>query len=180
MFLSVKSCKKEDFILVTKEIGENVPPSAKICDVEEIILNSNEYKGDPDFVQVILENTVTDRKLQEQKEFELYKLNKEKELELGKLDKEKELELEKIKLKQQQEFELEKLKMNTELELARMQAQTQNQGVIYLQIPETSNAKKKFTLPKVGCYDLNIIVSAQKKKESENSPLQNFIKWIFS
>ncbi|GBO26918.1 hypothetical protein AVEN_55145-1 [Araneus ventricosus] len=96
MFLSVKSCKKEDLILMAKEIGENVPPTAKICDVKEIILNSDEYKGDPDFVKGILENAVTDRKLQEEKEFELEKLNKEKELE-------------KMNKKREQEFELEKI-----------------------------------------------------------------------
>ncbi|GBL98037.1 hypothetical protein AVEN_126923-1 [Araneus ventricosus] len=91
MFLSVKSCKKEDLILVAQEIGENVPPTAKICDLKEIILNSDEYKSDPDFVKGILENAVTDRKLQEEFELEKIKLNKEQEF-----------ELEKIKLKQQQ------------------------------------------------------------------------------
>ncbi|GBM68037.1 hypothetical protein AVEN_75877-1 [Araneus ventricosus] len=145
MFLSVKSCKKEDLNLVAKEIGENVPLTAKICDVKEIILNRDEYKGDPDFVKGILENAVTDRKLQEEKEFEFEKMNKEKEFELEKLNKEQKL----IKLKQQKEFESEKLEINNELELARMQTQNQNQGVIYQQIPETSNAKKKFTLPKL-------------------------------
>ncbi|GBO28283.1 hypothetical protein AVEN_110259-1 [Araneus ventricosus] len=97
MFLSVKSYKKEDLILMVKEIGENVPPTAKICDVKEMILNSDQYKGDPDFVKGILENAVTDRKLQEEKAFELEKLNKEKELE-------------KMNKKQEQEFELEKIK----------------------------------------------------------------------
>ncbi|GBM51635.1 hypothetical protein AVEN_43266-1 [Araneus ventricosus] len=145
MFLSVKSCKKEDLILAAKEIVENVPPTAKICDVKEIILNNDEYKGDPDFVKGILENAVTDRKLQEEKEFGLEKMNNAEEFELKKLNKEQEL----IKLKQYQEFELEKLKINSELELARMQTQNQNQGVVYQQIPETSNEKKKFTLPKL-------------------------------
>ncbi|GBL66677.1 hypothetical protein AVEN_176514-1 [Araneus ventricosus] len=93
----------------------------KIYYLKEIILNSDDYKGDPDFVKGILENALTDRELQEEKEFELDKLNKEKEFERDKLNKEKELELEKIKLRQQQKFELENLKMNTELELARMQ-----------------------------------------------------------
>ncbi|GBN23715.1 hypothetical protein AVEN_215680-1 [Araneus ventricosus] len=104
MFLSVKSCKKEDLILVAQEIGENVPPTSKICDLKGIILNSNEYKIDPDFVKGILENVVTDRKLQQEQEFELKKI---------KLNKEQEFELEKIKLKQQQELELEKLKINS-------------------------------------------------------------------
>ncbi|GBN28222.1 hypothetical protein AVEN_198911-1 [Araneus ventricosus] len=75
MFLSVMSCKKEDLILVAKEIGENVLRTAKFFDLKEIILNSDEYKGDPDFVKGILKNAVTDRKLQEQKEFELEKMN---------------------------------------------------------------------------------------------------------
>ncbi|GBO14831.1 hypothetical protein AVEN_264052-1 [Araneus ventricosus] len=127
MFSSVKSCKKEDLILVAQEVVENVPPTAKICDLKGIILNSDEYESDPDFVKGILENAVTNRKLQEEQEFEL----------------------EKIKLKQRQEFELEKLKINSEFELARMQTQSQNRGMIYQQIPETSNTKKKFTLPKL-------------------------------
>ncbi|GBM32996.1 hypothetical protein AVEN_263490-1 [Araneus ventricosus] len=84
------SCKKEDLILVTKEIGENVRPTAKICNLKEIILNSDEYKGDPDFVKGVLENAVQDRKLQEEKQFELEKLNKEQAL---------------IMLRQQQVFE---------------------------------------------------------------------------
>ncbi|GBN01823.1 hypothetical protein AVEN_204961-1 [Araneus ventricosus] len=87
-----------------------------------------------------------DRKLQE-KQFELEKLNKEKELE--KMNKKQEQEFELEKIKQQQEFELEKLKINSKLELARMQTQNQYQGVIYQQIPKTSNARKKFTLPKL-------------------------------
>ncbi|GBM23228.1 hypothetical protein AVEN_159902-1 [Araneus ventricosus] len=101
MFLSVKSCKKEDLILVTKEIGENGPPTAKICNLKEIILNSDEYEGDPDFFKGVLGNAVPDRKLQDEKQFELEKMNEEKEFELEKLNKEQAL----IKLKQQQELE---------------------------------------------------------------------------
>ncbi|GBL89482.1 hypothetical protein AVEN_87826-1 [Araneus ventricosus] len=71
----------------------------------------------------ILENAIMDRKLQEEKEFELEKLNKEHEL----IKLKQELECGKIKLKQQQEFELEKLKINSELKLVRMQTQNQNQ-----------------------------------------------------
>ncbi|GBM05911.1 Transcription elongation factor SPT5 [Araneus ventricosus] len=87
-----ESCKK-DLILVANEIGEYVPPTAKICCLKEIILNSDEYKGDPDFVEGILETAVTERKVQEEKEFELEKPNKEKECELEKLNKEREFEL---------------------------------------------------------------------------------------
>ncbi|GBM01520.1 hypothetical protein AVEN_209326-1 [Araneus ventricosus] len=77
----VKTYKKEGLILVTKEIGENVPPTTKICDLKNI-LNSDEYEGDPDFDKGILENAVTDRKLQEEKEIELKKRIKKKNLSL--------------------------------------------------------------------------------------------------
>ncbi|GBO23775.1 hypothetical protein AVEN_169346-1 [Araneus ventricosus] len=91
----VKSCKKEDLILVTNEIVENATPTAKICD---IILNSDKYKGDPDFVKGVLEEAVTNRKLQEERQFQLEKLNIGKEFEPEKMNKKLEQELEKLKM----------------------------------------------------------------------------------
>ncbi|GFT47194.1 uncharacterized protein NPIL_244841 [Nephila pilipes] len=73
MFLAVKSCKKE-LIFVAKEIGETVPTIAKISNVKAIILNSDGYKGDPEFLKGILENAVSDSKFLEEKELELLKI----------------------------------------------------------------------------------------------------------
>ncbi|GFR08055.1 uncharacterized protein TNCT_623401 [Trichonephila clavata] len=104
MFLSVKSCKREDLAYVANEIGENVQATTRICDLKSIILNSNEYKSDPDFVKELLEGFVTDRKkLQQEKEQDV-------EMEKFKL-KQHEIELEKFL--QQQEIELEKLRINS-------------------------------------------------------------------
>ncbi|GBN63233.1 hypothetical protein AVEN_79661-1 [Araneus ventricosus] len=103
-----------------------------------LLYNGKKYASVPVGHTWNVGDAVTDRKLQEEFELEKVKLNKDQEF-----------ELEKIKLEQQQVFELEKLKINSELELARMQTQNENQGVISQQIPETSNAKKKFTLPKL-------------------------------
>ncbi|GFT21012.1 uncharacterized protein NPIL_210261, partial [Nephila pilipes] len=115
MFLAVKSCKKEELIFVAKEIGETVPTIAKICNVKAIILNSDGYKGDPEFLIGILENAVSDSKLLEEKELELLKI---------KLSKKRKEGLQ--KLKKELEFELEKLKLNNELELGQMQTQSQS------------------------------------------------------
>ncbi|GBM54412.1 hypothetical protein AVEN_83014-1 [Araneus ventricosus] len=72
---------------------------AKTDDQKVIILISDEYKGDPDFVKGILEKAVTDRKLQEEKELEKMNKKQEQEFELEKL-KQQEFELKRIKLKQ--------------------------------------------------------------------------------
>ncbi|GFR33450.1 hypothetical protein TNCT_104191 [Trichonephila clavata] len=58
----------------------------RISQLKDLILNSNEYKNDTEFVQEFL--NVSERKLQE--------AEKNKELEIRKLEAEKELELARI------------------------------------------------------------------------------------
>ncbi|GBM52320.1 hypothetical protein AVEN_126398-1 [Araneus ventricosus] len=64
-----------------------------------------------------------------------------------------------------------------------MQTQNQNQGVVYQQIPETSNAKKKFTLPKLQFrqfgYDLKDLLTFWSQfehiyKDDDFSPENKF------
>ncbi|KAG8182310.1 hypothetical protein JTE90_013914 [Oedothorax gibbosus] len=156
MFKEVKNFKKEDLKAVALEIGEDVPPNAKIAELKNIILNSDEYKNDPDFVKTMLENVIYERKTQEEQEKERLKLEKEATLNLEKLkidsDKEAKLEVAKLeaaKLEAESKLNFEKAKMEHELELARIRIQEQGHLENQPSTVENGNSKRKFTLPKL-------------------------------
>ena len=58
MFQAVKGFWKADLKFVAETLGKIVPPESTIVTLKEIILNSNEYKKDPNFVQEILSTVV--------------------------------------------------------------------------------------------------------------------------
>ena len=76
MFQAVKGFRKADLKFVAEEIGEIVPAECTIAVLKDIILNSNEYKKDPNFVQEILSMVVIER--QEREKMKL-KFEQEKE-----------------------------------------------------------------------------------------------------
>ncbi|GFW34554.1 uncharacterized protein TNCV_951841 [Trichonephila clavipes] len=78
MFQTVKGFKKEDLKYAAAEIGEEIPSNITIAGLKDLILNSNDYKKDPEFVQEFLRNVVSERKLQEAEKDK----KKEHELEL--------------------------------------------------------------------------------------------------
>ncbi|GFQ91735.1 hypothetical protein TNCT_723031 [Trichonephila clavata] len=84
MFQAVKGFKREYLKYVATEIGEEISSNITIAGLKDLILNSNEYKHDPEFVQEFLRNVVSERKLQEPEknteELEIRKLEAEKEL----------------------------------------------------------------------------------------------------
>ncbi|GFX60160.1 uncharacterized protein TNCV_4533211 [Trichonephila clavipes] len=61
MFANVKGFKKGDLLLIAEEIGEVIPAKVTISDLKNLILNSDEYKKDSDFV-----TSVEDRKQREE------------------------------------------------------------------------------------------------------------------
>lgn len=68
MFKEIKGFKKEDLKRVAEEIGEDVSADDNTTNLNNILLNSSEYKNDPKFVKLLLQNTITDRKIEEGKE----------------------------------------------------------------------------------------------------------------
>ena len=68
-----------DLKFVVEEIAEIIPPESTIATLKNIILNSNEYKKDPNFVHEIPSTIVTER--QEKEKMKL-KFGQEKELKL--------------------------------------------------------------------------------------------------
>ncbi|GFQ85841.1 hypothetical protein TNCT_396851 [Trichonephila clavata] len=67
MFTSVKGFKKEDLIYLCQEINEDLPLKVTISTLKDVILNSKEYKNDPDFVSTVLATTVSERQKKEER-----------------------------------------------------------------------------------------------------------------
>ncbi|GFQ86361.1 hypothetical protein TNCT_401221 [Trichonephila clavata] len=59
MFQAVKVFKKEDLKYVAAEIGEEISSNITIAGLKDLILNSNKYKNDPEFMQEFLRNVVS-------------------------------------------------------------------------------------------------------------------------
>ncbi|KMQ85436.1 hypothetical protein RF55_16023, partial [Lasius niger] len=145
MFKEVKNFKREDLKSVAIEIGEDVPPNAKIAALKTIILNSDEYKADPDFVKSILENVISERKVQEETEKE----EKENEKEKERFKLEEEAKYNKTKLEEETKYNLEMARMEHERELAKIRIQELSQMENQPSTGDNSNSRRKFTLPKL-------------------------------
>ncbi|GFX62257.1 integrase catalytic domain-containing protein [Trichonephila clavipes] len=120
MFQAVKGFKKEDLKCVAAEIGEEMLLNITIVGLKDIILNSNEFKKIPEFVQEFIRNML-ERKLQEAEKDK----QKERELEVSKLEAEK------------------------EIELARIQFQNRGESFSSNSTADLNNSKRKFTLPRL-------------------------------
>ncbi|KFM59137.1 Transposable element Tcb1 transposase, partial [Stegodyphus mimosarum] len=100
-----KGFQKENLKQILEDIGERFLPVVTIAGLKDI-LNSIEYKKDPEYVQDLLTTVIADGKLLEKRQIE-----KDKQ----------DYNLKKMRMKQ----ELQKTKMDHELEWARFQAQNQ-------------------------------------------------------
>ena len=58
--------KKADLLVVLEEIGVTVPAGLTLAKLKDLILASDEYNKDPEFVKQLFESTVKDRKKQEE------------------------------------------------------------------------------------------------------------------
>ncbi|GBN29179.1 hypothetical protein AVEN_45865-1 [Araneus ventricosus] len=84
--------KKIDLKLLDEELGETVPDNSRICEIKELIENSDLFKTDKEFVRGVVKSIVEDRTTKE-------------------LNNQSALEIEKIKLAQlEKEIELQRLK----------------------------------------------------------------------
>ncbi|GFY03942.1 integrase catalytic domain-containing protein [Trichonephila clavipes] len=111
-----------DIKYVAAEIGEEISWNIKIVGLKDLILNSIEYKKDPEFVQEHLRNVVSERKLQE---------------------------TEKDKKEKEHELEIRKLEAVKELELTRIQFQNKSESFSSNSTADLNNSKRKFTLPRL-------------------------------
>ncbi|GFY23101.1 integrase catalytic domain-containing protein [Trichonephila clavipes] len=99
MFANAKSFNKEDLLLVAGDIGEVIPAKVTISYLKNLILNSDEYKKDSDFVTSVLITTVEDRKqrLEEkerQKQYETEEKEKQRQYEMEENERQRQYELE--------------------------------------------------------------------------------------
>ncbi|GBL95055.1 hypothetical protein AVEN_17366-1 [Araneus ventricosus] len=100
--------RKEDLIILARELGEEVTPDLKIIDLRNLIVASTNYEME--FVKELL-NTVISQRTEEAEQRKL----EQRKLEQRKLEQRKlELEIEERRKREEREFELEKLKLQNE------------------------------------------------------------------
>nr|XP_042908443.1 uncharacterized protein LOC107452148 [Parasteatoda tepidariorum] len=105
-----------------KKLEETVPVGATLAKLNDLILASDEYKKDPEFVKQVFEDTVKERKIQEQ----------EKEA----------MELEKARMA----HELEMARLQAQDRESTIQNVANSSSIN----TEAVNTRRKFTLPKLG------------------------------
>ncbi|GFT01488.1 hypothetical protein TNCV_270021 [Trichonephila clavipes] len=92
--------RKEELILIADELGEEITPEMRVIDLKNLILDSDKYKNNKEFIDDYLDLIISDRKSKEEQarvmaesRLELEKINLEKvklEIELGKINLERE------------------------------------------------------------------------------------------
>ncbi|GFX18886.1 uncharacterized protein TNCV_321911 [Trichonephila clavipes] len=102
-----RGARKEELILVADELGEEITPEMREIDLKNLILDSDKYKNNKEFIDDYLDSIISDRKSKEEQarvtaesqlEFERINLEKVKlEIELGKIN------LERAKLENQRD-----------------------------------------------------------------------------
>ncbi|GFS48545.1 hypothetical protein TNCV_309751 [Trichonephila clavipes] len=102
-----RGARKEELILIADELGEKITPEMKVLDLKNLILNSEKYKNDKEFIDDYLDSIISDRisyeeqaRLAGESQLEFEKINVEKvklEIELGKIN------LERAKLESQRD-----------------------------------------------------------------------------
>ncbi|GFW65581.1 transposon Ty3-I Gag-Pol polyprotein [Trichonephila clavipes] len=102
-----RGARKEELILIVDELGEKINPEMKVLDLKHLILDSDKYKNNKEFIDDYLDSIISDRKSKEEQarlmaesQLEFEKINSEKvklEIELGKIN------LERAKLKSQRD-----------------------------------------------------------------------------
>ncbi|GFW98243.1 hypothetical protein TNCV_331951 [Trichonephila clavipes] len=102
-----RGARKEELILIADELGEEITPEMRVLDLKNLILDSDKYKNNKEFIDDYLDSIISDRKSKEEQarvtaesllEFEKINLEKVKlEIELGKIN------LERAKLESQRD-----------------------------------------------------------------------------
>ncbi|GFS84132.1 hypothetical protein TNCV_2365161 [Trichonephila clavipes] len=102
-----RGARKEELILIAEELGEEITPEMRMIDLKNLILDSDKYKNNKEFIDDYLDSIISDRKSKEEQarvtaesrlEFEKINLEKVKlEIELGKIN------LERAKLESQRD-----------------------------------------------------------------------------
>ncbi|GFT20315.1 hypothetical protein TNCV_1009191 [Trichonephila clavipes] len=103
----VRGARKEELILIAEELGEEITPEMRMIDLKNLILDSDKYKNNKEFIDDYLDSIISDRKSKKEQarvtaesrlEFEKINLEKVKlEIELGKIN------LERAKLESQRD-----------------------------------------------------------------------------
>ncbi|GFX30549.1 hypothetical protein TNCV_3462001 [Trichonephila clavipes] len=91
-----RGARKEELILVADELGEKITPEMRVIDLKNLILDSDKYKNNKEFIDDYLDSIISDRKSKEEQarvtaesqlEFERINLEKVKlGIELGKIN----------------------------------------------------------------------------------------------
>ncbi|GFW06376.1 transposon Ty3-I Gag-Pol polyprotein [Trichonephila clavipes] len=121
-----RGARKEELILIADELGEEITPEMRMLDLKNLILDSDKYKNNKEFIDDYLDSIISDRKSKEEQarvtaesrlEFEKINLTKEEQ---ARVTAESQLEFEKINL-EKVKLEIELGKIN--LERAKLESQ---------------------------------------------------------
>ncbi|GFY29191.1 hypothetical protein TNCV_4723191 [Trichonephila clavipes] len=103
-----RGARKEELILIADELGEKITPEMKVLDLKHLILESDKYKNNKEFIDDYLDSNISDRISYEEQaradrnsKEEQVRLTAESQLEFEKRNLEKiklEIELGKINL----------------------------------------------------------------------------------
>ncbi|GBO03990.1 hypothetical protein AVEN_124882-1 [Araneus ventricosus] len=88
----LNNLKKIDLKLIAEELGETVPDNSTICDIKQLIENTDLFKTVQDFVCGVVKSIVEDRTIQESNNQSALDMEKIKLAQL-----EKEIELQRLK-----------------------------------------------------------------------------------
>ncbi|GFX12703.1 hypothetical protein TNCV_3158241 [Trichonephila clavipes] len=56
-----RGARKEELILITDELGEKTTPEMKVLDLKNLILNSEKYKNNKEFMDDYLDSIISNR-----------------------------------------------------------------------------------------------------------------------
>ncbi|GFX45953.1 hypothetical protein TNCV_2163281 [Trichonephila clavipes] len=99
-----RGARKEELILFADELGEEITPEMRVLDLKNLILNSEKYKNNKEFMDDYLDSIISNRISYE----EQARADRKSKEEQARLTAESQLEFERINL--------EKVKLEIELE----------------------------------------------------------------
>ncbi|GFX29100.1 hypothetical protein TNCV_2072511 [Trichonephila clavipes] len=111
-----RGARKEDLILIADELGEEITPEMKVLDLKNLILNSEKYKNNKEFMDDYLDSIISNRISYE----EQARADRKSKEEQARLTAESQLEFERINL-EKVKLEIELGKIN--LERAKLESQ---------------------------------------------------------
>ncbi|GFV98517.1 transposon Ty3-I Gag-Pol polyprotein [Trichonephila clavipes] len=111
-----RGARKEELILIAGELGEKITPEMKVLDLKNLILNSEKYKNNKEFMDDYLDSIISNRISYE----EPARADRKSKEEQARLTAESQLEFERINL-EKVKLEIELGKIN--LERAKLESQ---------------------------------------------------------